>query len=111
MPFHGTGKGQQCLSSVGLIKHLGRTGAEKVLTKRPGLIAKRDRSRTRFSCEASEFGKADSNCLAGQFGSFEVQPFEGADFGYYELELCQSGTCYCDSIERASPDCSSSYFG
>ena len=110
MPFHGMDKGLQCQNSADLIEHLGRTSAEKVLTRRPRLIAKRDRSRIRPSCEASEFGKADSDCLAGQFGSFEVQAFAGADFGYCELEQFQSMTCYCDSVGRASPDCSSSYF-
>ena len=93
-----------------MIEHPGRTGAEKVLTRRPRLIARRDRSRTHLSCEASEFGKADSDCLAGWFRSFRVQAFVGADFGYFELIESQSRTCYYDSVVRASLDCSSSYF-
>ena len=93
-----------------MIEHLGRTSAERVLTRRPRLIAKRDRSRTLLGCEASEFGKADSDCLAGWFRSFRVQAFVDAGFGYYELEEFQSMTCCCDFVRRASPDCSSSYF-
>ena len=98
------------MSSADLIKHLGRTGAERVLTGKLRLITKRDRSRIRPSCEASEFSKADSDCLAGLFGSSKVQAFVGADFGYFELEASQSRICYCDSVRRASPDCSSSCF-
>ena len=93
-----------------MIEHPGRISAEKVLIRRPRLIARRDRSRIRLSCEASEFGKADSDYSAGWFRSFRVQAFVGADFGYCELEEFQSMTCYCDFIRRASPDCSSSYF-
>ena len=82
----------------------------RVLTRKPRQIVRRDHLKTRPSCEASEFSKADSDCLAGLFGSSKVQAFVGADFGYFELEVSQSRTCYCDSVRRASPDCSSSYF-